>query len=99
MEWKSFRDLRDQWFKIFPHHRDDSQLKQRLCELNQEKSIEKRYEGTPPDTVKSGMKLSGYLYVRRIVKKIPRTRMAEKKLDGTYGLASAKERARKNMKS
>lgn len=94
MEWIRYEDLRDKFWGIITSHSHDGPLRGYMCQLADMNAIERRYEGTPP-AVNDKIKLTGYLYVRRIVRKIPRATLAKKKLDGTFGFDAMKERAKR----
>lgn len=96
MEWISHQELKEKFYAILP---DGTSPKRILLDLYRRGFIEKKYEGKIPIEMVWNKKvyphLSGYLYVRRIVKKMPRRAEDKSKMDGTYGNRIAKKRAEK----
>lgn len=97
MEWVPYQEYRDRFFKIITTHSSEAPLRCILQRLDREGVIEKKYEGRPAGTTKEiEPYLSGFLFIRRIKRNVPRTSSAiDRKADGTYGMRADKEKARK----
>ncbi len=96
MEWVRYETLRDVFWKYVSTHRSDNPLRGYLCQLANDGLIERKYEGQPTAIHGSPIKLSGYLYVRRISRDMQRKVSGgarELKLKGMFGFESEKKRA------
>lgn len=94
MEWVRYQDLLKVFWKYIPDHHHDGPLRSILFFLHKERLIERQYSGSPP-ALNEHIKLSPYLYIRRIAKNLPRKAYGiDKKIDGTFGIAAEKKRAR-----
>lgn len=94
MEWVRYQDLRERFWKIVPHLKNDSPLANRIWLLEKDGYLEKKYEGQPKGHTNDKIKMSGYLYIRRI-KRSMEEKPHPARLDGTYGLMAAQNRAKK----
>lgn len=93
MKWVRYQDLIPVFWKYVDNH-SDNPLRCILYKLHKAGFIDKKYEGKPTPLHPNFKNISGYLYVRRVSKKVPaRMRGVDRKLDGTYGIKAAKERA------
>ena len=101
MEWVAYKDFRQRFFNIIDTHGSDAPLRCILRRLHSDGVIEKKYEGRPVGVTKEiEPYLSGYLFIRRIKKSVPRTACGiKKKADGSYGMASDKKKAQQALKA
>lgn len=96
MEWVRYEMLRDVFWKYVTTHRSDNPLRGYIFQLARDGLIERKYEGQPAAVHGSPIKLSGYLYVRRISRDMQRKvtgNARQLKLKGMYGFQSEKNRA------
>ena len=96
LEWRSNQDLKHAFEIIMPHtepmNMDGNKfLGDIISKLRRQGIVETRYSGTVPETCQKHMKPYPYVEHRRVVKRVPKTHIADALLSGQYGLKKYKK--------